>query len=112
MNAKCKPGDLAVVINPELATNRGRILRVVSVHDQTGDLVFPSAYGRIWLVESAHPMTWRQDGKRYRRKRGPVPDHCLQPIRGNPAGRHGRIVSTEPSTTEKTVPLVLEVAGQ
>ena len=84
MNVKCKPGDLAVVVNSQLPCNRGRIVRIISAHDHKGDLIFPSTYGQIWLAESAQPMTWRIDRKRYRRKSGPIPDYCLQPIRGNP----------------------------
>ena len=84
MKVKCKPGDLAVAVNAEFQCNLGRIVRIISAHDHRNDLMFPPTCGQIWLTQSAQPMTWRQDGKRYRRKSGPVPDSCLQPIRGNP----------------------------
>jgi hypothetical protein len=86
MNPRCKPGDLAVVVDACYRTNLGRIVRVVAPHDGKGDLVFSRA-GIVWLVQSPQPMTWTVGRKRYRRKRGPVPDACLKPIRGNPVVR-------------------------
>lgn len=83
---RCRPGDLAVVIHAQFATNLGRIVRVVGFDDRKGDLQFPVQIP-TWLVRCESPMTWRDPKKRYRRKQGPVPDAYLHPIRGNPIGK-------------------------
>ncbi len=85
MNLRCRPGDLAVVINARLPSNLGRIVRVVAQHDGTGVLAYPPTVA-TWLVTSPHSMNWVIDGKRFRRKKGPVPDAQLQPIRGQDLG--------------------------
>jgi hypothetical protein len=46
-----------------------------------GDLVYPKEQV-TWLVTCQQPMTWYKKSKRYQRKKGPVPDAQLQPIRG------------------------------
>lgn len=78
---RCKPGDLAIVIRADIASNMGRIVRVVSASQGDDVLNFPDAKP-AWLVQSVHTMTWYVGKKRYRRKAGPVPDSQLQPIRG------------------------------
>jgi hypothetical protein len=83
---RCRPGDLAIVIQAEFATNLGRIVRVIGVDDRKGDLLYP-IQTPTWMVRCEGPMTWRSNSKRYRRKQGPVPDAYLQPIRGNPDGQ-------------------------
>jgi len=80
--ARCKPGDLAIVVRSIIPSNLGRIVRVIALHNGEGDLIYPSSEGTIWLVESAQPLTWRWKGRRFRRKSGPAPDYQLQPIRG------------------------------
>ena len=82
---RCSPGDLAIVIQAQFATNLGRIVRVIGVDDRNGDLQFP-VQTPTWVVCCDLPMTWRSNNKRYRRKQGPVPDAYLQPIRGTPIG--------------------------
>ena len=82
---RCRPGDLAIVIQAQFATNLGRIVQVIGVDDRKGDLLFPMQTP-TWVVRCELPMTWRSHGRRYRRKQGPVPDEYLQPIRGKPAG--------------------------
>ena len=79
--SRCKPGDMAVVIDAANKTNIGRIVKVVAAHDGSGPL---GAIGPkpVWLVQAPTPMTWTDGPKRYRRKNGPVPDSQLQPIRG------------------------------
>jgi hypothetical protein len=79
--SRCKPGDLAVVIEAANQANIGRIVKVVALHDGKGPL---GAIGPrpVWLVHAPTPMTWTDGPKRYRRKNGPVPDSQLQPIRG------------------------------
>ncbi len=83
---RCKPGDLAIVVRAEFATNLGRIVRIIGVDDREGDLLL-QAQTPAWVVRCEVPMTWRSKSKRYRRKQGPVPDAYMQPIRGNPAGQ-------------------------
>jgi hypothetical protein len=83
---RCRPGDLAIVIQAQFPTNMGRIVRIIGVDDRKGDLLFP-LQTPTWEVRCELPMTWRSDNKRFRRKQGPVPDACLQPIRGNFIGK-------------------------
>lgn len=83
---RCRPGDLAIVIKAQLATNLGRIVQVIGVDDRKGDLLFP-VQTPTWLVRCELPMAWRKNDKHYRRKQGPVPDAYLQPIRGNLIGK-------------------------
>lgn len=83
---RCKPGDLAIVIKATFPSNLGRIVRVVALSQGDGDLVYP-ADQVTWLVTCAQPMTWYKKKKRFQRKKGPVPDMQLQPIRGVPLGR-------------------------
>jgi hypothetical protein len=85
-NLRCKPGDLAIVIKAECQTNLGRIVRVIKRSQGDGDLIY-SSFEPTWWVESSHPMTWTKSKKRYRRKKGPVPDAQLQPIKALPLGR-------------------------
>lgn len=81
--SRCKPGDLAVVVDADIRANLGRIVRVVALHDGTGLL---GAIGPkpVWLVTAPTPLSWRDGAKKYRLKSGPVPDLCLQPIRAEP----------------------------
>lgn len=85
--ARCKPGDLAIVVRAHHPGNIGTIVKVIGLHDGRGDLAFTAAAGTVWLIRSSKPTVWVQNGKRYRRKQGPVPDSQLQPIRGNPSGK-------------------------
>ena len=82
---KCRVGDLAIVIDAFHRRNLGYIVQVIAAHDGTGDIVFPVEAGQVWLVEAIRPLTWSNNGKRYRRKVGPAPDNQLQPIRGTAA---------------------------
>jgi hypothetical protein len=83
---RCKPGDLAIVIKANYPSNLGRIVRVVALSQGEGDLVYPKEQV-TWLVTCQQPMTWYMKSKRYQRKKGPVPDAQLQPIRGVPIGQ-------------------------
>ena len=49
MKPKCKPGDLAVVINADIPSNLGSIVRVIETHDGSGPIVDnrPGANGQI-----------------------------------------------------------------
>ena len=79
---RCKVGDLAIVVDAQLPSNLGNIVRVVAPHDGKGELVFDNE-GPVWIVECQQPMTWAWRRRFYRARIGPVPDHRLQPIRGN-----------------------------
>jgi hypothetical protein len=83
MEPRCRAGDLAVIIYADYRCNLGRIVRVLAQHDGKGDIAFHGV-DVVWLVESSRPITWTVGTKRFRRKRGPVPDTYLKPIRGNP----------------------------
>ena len=83
---RCRPGDLAIVISAKYASNLGRIVRVIRRDNGNGALRYKESIP-TWLVESPTLLTWYAYKKRYRRKRGPVPDAQLQPIRGEPLGR-------------------------
>jgi len=83
---RCKPGDLAIVVKAKYSSNLGRVVRVVRQSQGEGDLVYPSREP-AWWVDSSHRLTWYKGKKRYQRKKGPVPDAQLQPIRGLPLGR-------------------------
>ena len=80
MKPKCKPGDLAVVINADIPSNLGSIVRVIETHDGSGPTRFDFE-GKVWWVSCEHPMTWTLSGKTYRMDEGPVPDWRLQPIK-------------------------------
>ena len=81
-----RPGDLAIVIHANNSVNLGRIVRVVRMGQGRGILSYPDDKPS-WLTESAHLMTWFVNKKKVERKRGPIPDAQLQPIRGFPPGR-------------------------
>ena len=83
---RCKPGDLAVVIDARYKCNLGVIVQVIELHHGFGDLRYPQEKN-AWLAKSSKPLKWVVNGKCYRRKTGPVPDAQLQPIRGYPLGR-------------------------
>lgn len=80
---RCREGDLAIVIRAENKCNLGLIVRVVRLHDDTGDLAY-HIDAPVWLAECSRPMTWTKGKKRFRRRSRPVPDDQLQPIRGTP----------------------------
>ena len=77
---RCRVGDLCVVVRAVHPSNLGHIVRVLAPYDPGGcDLDMDEA---DWLVESALPLTWSRGERRlWRRRRGPVPDECLQPLR-------------------------------
>ena len=79
--SRCKPGDLAVIVEATNKANIGRIVKVVAAHDGKGILAMVSQ-GQIWMINAPTPLTWSIGRKRYRRKNGPAPDSQLQPIRG------------------------------
>ena len=85
-NLRCKPGDLAVVINAKYKRNLGIIVKVIEIDDRTGPVRY-ALETPVWLAESQKAMTWVANGRRYSCNRGPIPDAQLQPIRGTPKER-------------------------
>lgn len=79
MNTRCKPGDLAVVVQAQNSSNLGLIVRVVSPYAQDANFAIK---GMLWLCECSHPMTWVRSGRTITAFSGPIPDSLLQPIRG------------------------------
>ena len=79
MNTRCKPGDLAVVVQAQNSSNLGLIVRVCSPYEQEANF---SIKGMLWLCECSHPMTWVRSGRTITAFSGPIPDSLLQPIRG------------------------------
>lgn len=83
---RCKPGDLAIVVKAFHAANLGRIVHVLRLHDGQGELSMHGLADTVWEVECATGrLTWSRarPARRWRRKRGPIPDGALQPIRGD-----------------------------
>ncbi len=81
----CKKGDLAVVVDAYNPGNIGTILTVIRSHRNQKSLkVEPGDH--IWLVSAPRPMTYECSGTLTYRKKGPVPDSYMRPIRGLPLG--------------------------
>lgn len=111
MSTRCRPGDLAVVIQAQFPSNLGRIVKVIEPHNAVGDLRYPASIGTAWLVESDRPLTWMLRGKRYRRKRGPVLDLLLQPIRGrgvDAAGETDRMPLEAAEEAQRAIAAVIQ----
>ena len=89
MNHRCKPGDLAIVIQAQNPGNLGLIVRVLKVQGTAQQPAFAPGEGPIWECECAHPMVWTRQGRRIQARSGPIPDRLLQPIRGSGLRTHG-----------------------
>ena len=83
---RCKPGDLAVVIDAKYKRNLGIIVKVIEIDDRTGPVRY-ALETPVWLAESQKAITWVANGRRYSSNRGPIPDAQLQPIRATPKER-------------------------
>ena len=82
MSARCKVGDLAVVVNADILNNLGNIVEILAVHDGSGDINFRTSE-TVWWVHCVHEMTYQFPHRGViRRREGPVPDSRLMPIRG------------------------------
>ena len=84
MNARCKPGDLAIVIDAWHPCNLGAIVQVIRPASSSDDIVFDADAGPVWWCKSSRRMKWTWHGKTYFRNECPAPDAQLQPIRGLP----------------------------
>lgn len=78
---KCRAGDLAVVVRSRDPLNLGRVVRVSWADAGDSGYTFPWE-GPTWWIEASEPMIWLIGGRPHAMYCGPVPDHCLQPIRG------------------------------
>ena len=86
--SNCKPGDLAIVVKAHNACNIGTILKVLRPNRNQSAL-YTARDDVLWLVEAPHPMTYDYGGTLRRRRKGPVPDSYLRPIRGNSKNEEG-----------------------
>ena len=78
---KCKPGDLAIIIDPYHPENAGLIVQVIKTHWNQKALE-KSEGDHLWLVECQQLMTYSFGEVVRRKKRGPAQDSVMQPIRG------------------------------
>jgi len=92
LSSRCRPGDLAIVINAVCKSNIGRIVQVLGPYSGEGEWAVNEP-GVVWLVKSPDRMTWVMGDRRYRRTHGPARDDQLQPIRGEPPS--GKAVERE-----------------
>ena len=83
MQPRCKPGDLAIIIEAYNACNIGIIVRVVGLFSGQNAVCAPEG-DVIWLAQASQPMTYAEPSRLKRRRLGPVPDSQLRPIRGLP----------------------------
>ncbi len=85
MNRNCKPGDLAIVVDAYNPANIGTIVRVIRVHPNQGAMC-KEPEDLLWFASAPRPMSYDVGGKIILRKKGPVPESLLRPIRGGPLG--------------------------
>ena len=78
---KCKPGDLAIIVDPYHPENAGLIVHVIKTHWNQNALE-KSEGDHIWLVQCQQLMTYSYGEIVRRKKRGPAQDSVMQPIRG------------------------------
>ena len=77
----CKPGDLAIVVEAYNPCNIGTIVHVIGLYSGKSRICAPEG-DVIWLAQASQPMTYSDPSKLSRRRRGPIPDSQLRPIRG------------------------------
>lgn len=80
---RCRPGDLAIVVSAIHKKNLGLVVTVIETDRGKAHVVYPLSTGPVWTCECSIPMFWRLGKKTFRRRRGPVPDSQLKPIRGD-----------------------------
>ncbi len=83
---RCRPGDLAIVVESFNPENLGRIVKVVKPHEPVGPLAMHDLTP-IWDIESKSLMVWSVGEKTIKQRYGPCPDNQLQPIRGRKSMR-------------------------
>ena len=81
----CKPGDLAIVVKSKISSNVGLIVQVIGPHSPLDTGIITCDTSRhMWHCESqGSPIAWELEHSigTLRRRNGPIPDECLQPIR-------------------------------
>ena len=95
MNTRCKPGDLAVVVQAQNSSNLGLIVRVCGPYSEDANF---AVKGMLWLCECSHPMTWVRSGRTISAFSGPIPDSLLQPIRGVGSPASSQVVERKSQT--------------
>ena len=83
MQPRCKPGDLAIVVEAYNAGNIGTIVHVIGLYSGQNAVCAPEG-DVIWLARASKLMTYAEPSTLKRRRLGPVPDSQLRPIRGLP----------------------------
>jgi len=79
-----RPGDLAISIHTQQPQNNGLIVQVVRRHVNTAQWTMAQT---SWWCTCAQPMTWKIGERTVKAHEGPVPEHCLVPIRGSGSDR-------------------------
>ena len=79
----CRAGDLAVIVDAFTPENIGMFVKVLGKHRNQSAC---PAEDVIWLVQATQPMRYEKLGKITHKRKGPVPDTWLYPIRGYPLG--------------------------
>lgn len=102
---RCKPGDIAIIINSYFPNNIGLIVKVIKAfsHDDP-NFDFPN-WKSMWLVECNQMMQWDNEitGRTSFRLVGPRSDAYLQPIRAlPPKKRSSKKRNTLSVTKQKT----------
>lgn len=82
----CRPGILAIVQTAALASNLGRVVRVIRLSTELTGRRFATS-GFVWEVEAPDAMLWRVGPAHYSARRGPVPDAQLRAIHPWPVKR-------------------------
>lgn len=93
---KCKPGDLAVLIDSLLPENQGLIVKVL----------YRRSFG-VWECESPYPVQTVDGITKIKTpqlvRRFAVDDHRLQPIRGNQQQKEIATEKKKDSTKKKEI---------
>lgn len=114
MAARCKVGDLAIIINAYHRSNLGLIVRVIGPHDG----VVPGigrldVVGPYWLVEGVRPMIYSNEKKRLETIQGPAADSGLEPIRGRCSEKQAEQMASRLLNKVKSLPdpVTVDVLG-
>jgi len=87
---RCRPDDLAIVVESYNPENLGRIVKVIRPHVPSTHLYMHDPEP-IWDIESDQLMIWSVGEKTIWERLGPCPDKQLQPLRG----RGSRVVEKD-----------------
>lgn len=82
MTARCRPGDLAIVVKAHNEVNLGRVVRVLRVHVPEGELAMRKAEP-VWDVEADRELVWTVGERAIWLKVGPAADSQLRPLRSD-----------------------------